>query len=208
MRKLSAALAAAALLTVAPAALAETKVAAIDLNRAIGDTNEGSRATLALRDLHDKRQAEIDTRQSALLKEKAELEKKCRGKEGHADCDQKVADYNKRAGDLEQTREKFSQEWAQKQAEATKPILERMHRVVERLAKQKGYDLVVDRTAAPYVRGDLDLTELAVKTYNDDTPTISPLSKEERARIDRPPGATGADAKKDDKGAKPPPKKK
>lgn len=208
MRKLLSALVAAASLAAAPAAFAETKVAVIEVNRAIGDTNEGARATLALRDLHDKRQAEIDDRQRALLKEKGELEKKCRGKEGNAECDQKVADYNRRAGELEQTREKYSQEWGAKQQEATKPILEKMLRIVERLAKQKGFDLVVDKTVVPYVRGDLDITELAVKTYNDDTPNISPLSKEERARLDRPAGVPGGDPKKDDKGGKAPPKKK
>src|SRR5436305_1326445 len=44
--------------------------------------------------------------------------------------------------------------------------LKKMMAVISRLAKKNGYELVLDKQAAPYVRQDLDLTEQVIQMYN------------------------------------------
>jgi outer membrane protein len=41
-----------------------------------------------------------------------------------------------------------------------------MMAVIGRLAKKNGYELILDKQAAPYVRPDLDLTEQVIQMYN------------------------------------------
>ena len=38
--------------------------------------------------------------------------------------------------------------------------------IISRLARQEGYDVVVDKQAVPYVRRDLDLTDRVITLYN------------------------------------------
>jgi outer membrane protein len=41
-----------------------------------------------------------------------------------------------------------------------------MMETIARLAKRNGYEVVLDKQAAPYVRPDLDLTEQVIQLYN------------------------------------------
>ena len=200
-------LAAAAFLVLAPAvARAESKVAVIDMTRAINETNEGSRATLNLKTLFDKRQVDLDAKQQGLLKEKGDLDRKCKNLP-RPDCERGQEELQKKLFDLQQLMNQYQQEIQKKQGEATQPIFTKMLRIVERIARAKGFDIVVDRNAAPFTKPDLELTEAAIAAYNTDTPTIAPLTAAEKATLATPavPLGTGGGKKPD---APPAPKKK
>lgn len=203
--------AAAALILTPSLARAESKIAVIEMARAIADTNEGGRATLTLKSLFDKRQVELDGKQTGLLKERTELEKKCKAGLAKADCERGQDEIQKKLFDLQQLLLQYQGEIQKKQGEATQPMFQKMTRIVERLAKQKGFDLVVDKQAALHFKPDLDLTELAISTYNADTPNIAPLTAQEKAQLQAmpPPGmAPPPPDAKGDKKAPPPAKKK
>lgn len=205
--------AAALLLTLTPSlARAESKIAVIEMARAIAETNEGGRATLTLKSLFDKRQVELDGKQTGLLKERTELEKKCKSGLGKPECERGQEEIQKKLFDLQQLLNQYQGEIQKKQAEATQPMFQKMARIVERLAKAKGFDLVVDKQAALHFKPDLDLTELAISTYNADTPNIAPLTVQEKAQLQAMPPAGMAppppDGKGGDKKAPPPPAKK
>ena len=193
-------------------ARAESKIAVIEMARAIADTNEGGRATLTLKSLFDKRQVELDGKQTGLLKERTELEKKCKAGLAKAECERGHDEIQKKLFDLQQLLMQYQGEIQKKQGEATQPMFQKMTRIVERLAKQKGFDLVVDKQAALHFKPDLDLTELAIATYNADTPNIAPLTAQEKAQLQAmpPPGMPPPppDAKGDKKAPPAPPKKK
>jgi len=38
--------------------------------------------------------------------------------------------------------------------------------IITKVAREKGYDLVIDKRAAPYARPDLDVTDRVVQMYN------------------------------------------
>ncbi|MCC6645423.1 MAG: OmpH family outer membrane protein [Polyangiaceae bacterium] len=176
--------AAAAALASAPlVARAESKIAVIEMARAIAETNEGGRATLTLKSLFDKRQVDLDGKQTGLLKERTELEKRCKAGLGKAECDRGQEEIQKKLFDLQQLLMQYQGEIQKKQAEATQPMFQKMSRIVERLAKQKGFEVVVDKQAALHFKPELDLTELAITTYNADTPGVAPLTAQEKAQL-------------------------
>lgn len=193
-------------------ARAESKIAVVEMARAIAETNEGGRATLTLKSLFDKRQVELDGKQTGLLKERTELDKKCKAGLAKAECERGHEDIQKKLFELQQLLMQYQGEIQKKQAEATQPMFQKMSRIVERLAKQKGFDLVVDKQAALHFKAELDLTELAISTYNTDTPGVPALTAQEKAQLAAmpPPGAPPPppDAKGDKKTAPPAPKKK
>ena len=183
-----------AIVTLPTVAHADTKLAVIDMTRAINDTNEGARATLTLKSLFEKRQVDLDAKQTGLLKEKSILDKQCKGSLSRPDCEKGQEELQKKLFDLQQLMTQYQQEIQKKQGEATQPIFAKMLRVVERIAKTKGYDIVIDRTASHFQRPDLDVTEAAISAYNADTPSIAPLSAAEKAALVAP--ATGTSAGK------------
>ena len=195
-----------AVVTIPTEARADTKLAVIDMTRAINDTNEGARATLTLKSLFEKRQVDLDAKQTGLLKEKTILDKQCKGSLSRPDCEKGQEELQKKLFDLQQLMTQYQQEIQKKQGEATQPIFAKMLRVVERIAKTKGYDIVIDRTAAHFQRADLDVTETAISAYNADTPTIAPLTAAEKAALTAPPA--GSPAGKTAPAPPAPPKKK
>jgi outer membrane protein len=67
---------------------------------------------------------------------------------------------------LQATFLEYNKELQKKQGELTQPIYQRTMTLIRRLATNEGYDLVVDRQAAPYVRGDLDVTDKLIQMVN------------------------------------------
>src|SRR4249920_4182785 len=61
--------------TLASTALAEVKIAVVDTQRAVMETEDGLRAQATLKKHFDKRQRELDDKQVALQKEREDIEK-------------------------------------------------------------------------------------------------------------------------------------
>jgi Skp family chaperone for outer membrane proteins len=48
----------------------------------------------------------------------------------------------------------------------TDPIVQKILAIVDRMAKSEGYDVVIDRATAHFVRADLDITDRCIQAYN------------------------------------------
>ncbi|RYE75779.1 MAG: OmpH family outer membrane protein, partial [Myxococcales bacterium] len=127
-------------------AQAQTKVAIIDMVKAINETNEGARANDTLKKYYDKRQGELNGRQEDLLKEKNAIEKRCRSLPP-AQCQSSMEELQKKLVELQGLMSQYQQDIQKRQSETTQPMLTKMLAIVGRLARQSGYDLVVDRAA-------------------------------------------------------------
>jgi outer membrane protein len=149
----------------APAARAQAKVAVVDTQRAIMETEDGLRAQATLKKLFDNRQRELDRKQADLQKEREDIEKQ-RGVLSKQALQRRVDEWQ---GDLVQLQSVFveyNKELQKKQNELTQPIFRKIMEIIGRLARQEGYDVVVDKQAVPYVRSDLDLTDRVITLYN------------------------------------------
>mgnify|MGYP000570709748 CR=1 FL=1 len=78
----------------------------------------------------------------------------------------RVDDWQKQMMELQAVFVEYNKDLQKKQGELTGPIIKKMVGVIARLAKKNGFELILDKQAAPYARQDLDLTEQVVQLYN------------------------------------------
>lgn len=157
----------------AAVARADTKVAVIDMQKAILDTNEGARALDTFKKTMEKKQKDLEDQQTKIMKDKADVEKKCKAGAREA-CEKGMEDLQKRYGEWQKAGQDFQVEVQKKQQEATQPILTKLVAIVKRIAQKEGYDVVVDKLVAHYQRADLDVTDTAIKMFNAES-TATPL---------------------------------
>lgn len=159
-----AALAASLLLSTSPAA-AQMRVAVVDTQRAVMETEDGLRAQATLKKLFDKRQRELDQKQKDLQKEREELEKN-RAQLNTEAMAKRVENWQREMSQVQAVFMEYNKELQQKQNELTAPIVQKTVGLIRRIATQEGYDLVLERQAATYFRSDIDLTDRVITMYN------------------------------------------
>jgi outer membrane protein len=156
-----------ALLLAPSEAAAQSKIAVVDVQRAVLETEEGLRVQAALKKLFDTRNVELDTKQRALAQEKEELEREAQqGKTPKETLQRKAESFQKRALEFQALTYDVQKEMQRKQNELTTPIVQRILGIIRRIASQEGYEMVLEKTAVPYFRGDLEITDRAIQMYN------------------------------------------
>lgn len=152
----------------APRASAQAaKIAVVDLQRAITETEDGRKAKAKLKKLFESRQKGLDQKQQGLKKLKDELEQQKNVLSRDA-LDAKVESYQKQLVDLQNIYVEYQRELAAKEGELTKSIVERMERILRRIGQTEGYTMILERNEAGviFVPGNLDLTDLLIQRYN------------------------------------------
>jgi outer membrane protein len=146
-------------------AAADMKIAVVDVQRAVMQSEDGMRAQATLKKLFDNRQQELTKRQSDLQKQKEDIDKQGKVLSQQA-LQKKVDDWQKEMVELQGTFVEYNKELEKKQKELTDPIFERVLGAIKRVAGQESYDLIVDRATVAYSRGDLDLTDRVIQIAN------------------------------------------
>ena len=132
-------------------ARADAKIAVVDVQHAVMSTEDGIRAQATLKKLFDKRQQELDGKQTELGRAREDIEKQSRVLSREA-LQKRMEDWQRRMIELQTVFVDYNKELQKKQGELTGPILKKMMTVIGRGAKKSGYALILDRQAAPYAR--------------------------------------------------------
>jgi outer membrane protein len=143
----------------------ESKIAFVDVQRAVMATEDGMRAQATLKKLFDKRQADLDAKQSELTRARDDIEKQSRVVSREV-LQKRMEDWQARMVRLQTDFVEYNKELQRKQGELTAPIIRKMMATIARLAKKNGYEAVLDKQATAYVRPDLELTEQVIQLYN------------------------------------------
>jgi outer membrane protein len=162
---LAAALALAVTLVAGTAAAQQMKVAVVDVQRAVMQTEDGLRMQATLKKLFDSRQVELNKKQAELAKQKEEIDKQSKVLSQQA-IQKKVDDWQKQMVELQTTFVEYNKELEKKQREMQEPILDRIMTTIKRIAGTDGFDLIVDRATVAYARSDLDLTDRVIQMAN------------------------------------------
>jgi outer membrane protein len=170
-----ASLAVMASLFVGSVAQADMRVAVIDVQRAVMQTEDGLRAQANLKKLFDSRQQELNRKQNELGKQKEEIEKQSKVLSKEA-LTKRVDDWQKQMNELQSVFMEYNKELEKKQKEITDPIFEKVLMIVKRLATTENFDLVVDKNTVAYVRSDLDLTDKCIQIYNSGGASVQPAA--------------------------------
>jgi outer membrane protein len=145
---------------------AETKLAYVDLQRALEETEDGKAAKARLKKEFDKKQKELDEKQEELKKMKDDLDKKLPLMKPEAQqAEQKK--FQDRFVELQQTYARLQQDLAKKEQEATGGIFSKLQKVVAQIADREKISLVLEKNSA-VVWGlpSLDITNEVIRAYN------------------------------------------
>jgi outer membrane protein len=143
------------------------KIGVADMQRALTETEDGRKAKETLKKLFEQRQKMLDKQQNDLKTLKDSIEKQ-RAVLSQDVLQKKAEEYQKAMLELQQTYVEFQREIAAKEGELTKPILERMQRVLRRMGQAEGYALILERGEAGvvYIPSSYDLTDVLIQRYN------------------------------------------
>jgi outer membrane protein len=156
------------LLSVPVAAAEEMKTAVVDMRRALGETDEGRKATSDIKRLFDAKQKQLSEREAELKRASDDLEKKRTLLAAEA-VRQKEAELQQKAEALRQTFERDQEELSRKQAELLDSLYPRLQRIVSAIASTENLSLVLDRSQlnmVVFVRPHLDITNEVIRRFN------------------------------------------
>jgi len=168
------------------------KIAVVDLQRALHETEDGRKAKSNLKKVFDERQKTLDKQQNDLKAMKESLDKQ------HdvltpAVLAKKQEELQKAFTELQSTYMEFQRELAAKEGELTKDIIERMQRIMRRVGQTEGYTLILERNESGvlYVPTNYDLTDLLIQRYNsgegkEAAPTSAPAAPKPAAPTKAP----------------------
>lgn len=157
--------AAAVTLLMAAPAFAQ-KVGFVDVQKAVQATSSGKKAKATLdgefkkrKDTLDKKKADIEKMGQDLEKKKSVLSEEVLGKK-QMELQEEMMKFQKQVGENQMEIQK-------KEEELVGPILEKMKGVIESVAKEKGYTMVLEKKAQNvlFSVADADLTDDVVKAF-------------------------------------------
>lgn len=147
-------------------ALAEPKLAVVDLQRALEETEDGKKAKAKLKADFDRKQQELDAKQDELKKIKEDLDKKLPlMKPEAADAEKKK--FQDRFVELQQTYQRLQQDLAKKEQDATSGIFRKLSTVVGNIAEREHFAMVLEKNSAVvWSQPALDITNEVIRLYN------------------------------------------
>jgi outer membrane protein len=151
----------------APRLYAQVRIAVVDIQRAMSETEEGRRVKAKLKRLLDRHQKQLDAKQEN-IKQMAEALEKQKNVLSEAALRERYAEYQKALAELQEQYVESQRELVNQEAQLTKHILERMMDIVRRMGQSEGYTLIVERNegGVVWVPSNLDLTDMVIQRYN------------------------------------------
>jgi outer membrane protein len=146
-------------------ASAQVKVGVIDVQRALLATEDGMRAAKSLNDYTSRKKAELRRVEAKLQREQKQLKQQAQVLSRSAFA-RRYEHWQRRVVEVQTKTVEFNRLLQRKQQQLLAPISQKLVKVVRRVARKRGFDVVVDRAVAPYARGDLDVTDMVVQMYN------------------------------------------
>jgi outer membrane protein len=150
-----------------PKVFAQVRIAVVDLQRAMNETEDGRRAKNQLKRMFKQRQKTLDEKQESLKVLKEELEKQ-RDVLSRDALAKRLEDYQKQFVELQGVYVEYQRELAQKEGELTQKILEKMQDILRRIGQRDGYTLIVERNEGGVIWSPthIDLTDQVIQQYN------------------------------------------
>jgi outer membrane protein len=150
------------------AALAEdTKLGYVDLQRAISETEDGRKAKAQLKKEFDQKQKEIDEQQADVKAAIEDFDKK-RTLLSADKVREKEAELQARLQKVQATYMRHQQDLQAKQEQVMGKIIERMNRILMKIATTENFTMIFDKTPGGlvYAKPHLDITNDLIRRYN------------------------------------------
>jgi outer membrane protein len=147
-------------------ALSETKLGYVDVQRAVQSVSSGKKAKESMEAEFKKRKDSLDKKKSDIEKMGQDLEKK------KSVLSEEV--FGKKQMELQEEMMRFQKTVAENQMEIQKkekdllePIFEKMKKIIEKVAQEKNFTMVIEKNAQNvlFAQKDTDLTDDVIKAF-------------------------------------------
>jgi len=145
---------------------AELKIGYIDLQRIVYESDAGKKARSELDALIKSKQAVVDENRQTLEKLKSALEKQASALSPEA-RKSKQDDYEKMEREYLRLTQDAETELRKKDSELKEMILKEVLELMDKIGKEEGYSLIIDKGLAVYLDKSLDITDRVIKKYNE-----------------------------------------
>jgi outer membrane protein len=177
----------------AAGAPAGTKVAIVNIQEAIANTNEGKKELDALQQRFSPKQAELKTQNDEVENLKKQLQAQG-DKLSDDERNNRVKTIEVKQKSLQRNFEDAQNEFQQAEQEVVNRLGKKMLEVLEKYAKANGYAMILDvsnpQTPVLYASPGANITKELVEAYNTEVPVGAPASKPAASTTTRP--ATGS----------------
>lgn len=145
----------------------ELKVAVVDFQRAINETEEGKQAERTLNSALAEKKKKFEIMKGELETMRQDFEKQRLVLSGKP-LEEKRNVLQQKLIELEQTGAGYEQEMMQKKAEALKKIVIGLQEVVQQIGQKEAYDFIFEKSQGGvlFSSGAEDITERVIQTYN------------------------------------------
>lgn len=141
------------------------KIATLDVQKVLYTSEAGKKASSDFEALRKSKQSILDKKGEAIDKLKAELDKQASvlsleaKKNKENELEQMLRDYQRTAQDSQA-------ELKKKEAEVVEAILKGINTVAEKIGKEEGYILILERGLVIYSNKEVDITDKVLKEFN------------------------------------------
>ncbi|MGE0526447.1 MAG: OmpH family outer membrane protein [Bdellovibrionales bacterium] len=144
-----------------------TKIAYIDMQKAIQDTAAGKKAKKELEGEFNKKKKELEKLETDIKKKGEDFEKRSMA----MNEDARVKKQQELQGEMRKYQElaaKSQMEIQKRERDLTKPIVDKLRKIIDELAKKDDYDMVLEKSenSVMWAKKELDLTERVVKEFD------------------------------------------
>lgn len=133
------------------------KVGFVDLQRTLNETKAGKAAKKRLETDKKKKQKELDQKQQDLQKAATELDKQRMMLKPDV-LQKRERELQEKYVKLQETYMQLQQGLVAQEAELVKEIFSKAAPVIKKVAEEKGYSMIVDKTTVLWANSDLDIT--------------------------------------------------
>jgi outer membrane protein len=146
------------------AAAAEVKIGLVDMSKAIQDSIEGKRAKKELENDFNKKKKDLEKLEADLKKKKEDFDKKALVLADDIKA-KKQQELQVEFGKYQEAVGKNQMEIQKHEHELTGPIIQKIRKIIEDIAKKEGYTVVLEKSEqlALYSTKEIDLTDRVVK---------------------------------------------
>jgi outer membrane protein len=152
-----------ALAPFATLASAQTKIAIVNMQKSLADSDELKKASAAVEAKYKPRQDEVAKLQNDLQSIQQQLQS---GKLSEAQAADLQAQGQRKQRDLQRLSDDLQQDFERDRQDILGKASQKMQQVVAKLAEEKGLDIVVDVTQTVYFKPALEITADATAAYN------------------------------------------
>lgn len=182
---MSKSLIAALTLFAAGASAADFKAAYVDLQRALGETDEGKAAMARLKAWADSKEKQVEKEKTAFQAEVDAFQKQVGTMEEKARS-AKELELQKRYVELAQKAERARAEMAEQQRKELGSVMPKMEQLLGQIAQREGLTMVFDKSSSglAWAPASLDLTNELIRMYNSQFKATGP--KKDAPKSDAP----------------------